>query len=300
MIKSYEELVQRVKGNKQKKRVAVAAAHDLHTLEGINNAYINDVILPILIGDEKQIKKIIKEEGFALNGVEIINEEDPIQAAKKTVELIRKGKADILMKGKLQTFELMREVVNQDYGLSTGSIMSHVGLFQIPAFHKLVVLTDGGMIIAPDLKQKKMIVDNAVEVMRKMGYEDPKVAILCATEVENPKIQASVDAAKLKKWNKEGVLKGCTVEGPISFDLMFDKESAMIKGYESPVAGEADIWVLPDMTAGNLVAKSLMCAAKAQMAGVIVGASVPIVVVSRGATSEEKYFSLIFAAAIAR
>lgn len=299
MIENYAELEKRMKQNPVKRRVAVAAAHDLHTLEGVNEAASKGIIEPILVGNEDTIKELIRQEGFHLMDAPVIHEADNRAAAWKAVELIRRGEADILMKGKLQTAELMKEVVNKEHGLKTDSIMSHVGLFQIPAYHKLIILTDGGMVIAPNVEQKKEIIENAVAILRGMDVNEPKVAALCATEVENPKMQASVDAAQLKRWNQEGALKDCIVEGPISFDLMFDEESAKIKGFESPVAGDADIWLVPDMTAGNLVAKALMCAAGAQMAGLIVGAEVPIVLVSRGATWEEKYNSLVFAAAAA-
>lgn len=296
MLENYEVLVKRVKAQPEKKRLAVAAAHDAHTLEGVAEACRQGVVEPVLVGDETRIRKIIADENLPLQDAAIIDEKDDTAAAKKAVALIKEGKADILMKGILPTAQLMREVVNANTGIKDEGVLSHVGLFQIPAYHKMILLTDGGMIIAPNLEQKKSIVENAVRVFRNLEDDIPKVAVLCATEDVNPRMPASVDAAQLKKWNQEGVLADCIVEGPISFDLMFDKASAAIKGYESPVAGDADIWLMPDMTAGNLVAKSLMCAAGAQMAGIIVGAKAPIVLVSRGATAEEKYYSLIFAA----
>jgi phosphate butyryltransferase len=299
MLTSFSELERAVKNKGAKMRVLVAAAHDSHTLEGIDEAFAKGIIEPVLIGDGEKIRAIIKDEGLSIGGAEIIQAADDAQSAKTAARLVAEGKGGVIMKGKLQTADLLREVVSKEYGLRTGDIMSHVGLFQIPGYHKLMVLTDGGMVIAPDLEQKRQILDNAVRALAALGVTNPKVAALCATEVENPKMPASVDAACLKKLNQEGAIKGCVVEGPISFDLMFDKESAKIKGYESPVAGDADIMLLPDMTAGNLVAKSLMLAAKAMMAGLIVGAKAPIVLVSRGATAEEKYWSLVFAAAIA-
>lgn len=299
MLNSYEALVEEVKQKKEKKRIAVAAAHDAHTLEGVSEACRQGLARPILVGDEKKIREIIQEEGLPLEGAEIIHQPDELKAAKAAVSLVREGKAEILMKGLLQTSELMKEVVNRETGIKEDGVLSHVGLFQIPAYHKMILLTDGGMIPAPDAQQKRRLVENAVAVMKALGRACPKVAALCATETVNPKMPASIDAALLKNWNEEGFLKDCVVEGPISFDLMFDQKAAAVKKYESPVAGDADIWLMPDMTAGNLVAKALMCAAGAKMAGLIVGAKVPIVLVSRGATAEEKYYSLIFAAAIA-
>ncbi len=296
MLENYDVLIKQIKEQTEKKKIAVAAAHDAHTLEGIAEACSQGVVEPILIGNEERIREIIMQENLPMQNAHIIDEKDDTAAAKKAVELIREGKADILMKGILPTAQLMREVVNANTGIKGEGVLSHVGLFQIPAYHKMILLTDGGMVIAPKLEQKKHIIENAVDVFRSLEDELPKVAVLCATEEVNPRMPASVDAAQLKKWNEEGEIKNCIVEGPISFDLMFDKASAQIKGYESPVAGDADIWLMPDMTAGNLVAKSLMCAAGAQMAGIIVGAKAPIVLVSRGATAQEKYYSLIFAA----
>lgn len=300
MVTSFSDLEKIVRAKGEKMRVLVAAAHDLHTLEGINAAYKEGMIEPILIGDGEKIRSIIAAEGFDISEAEIIDRDSDAASAKTAAALIAEGRGNVLMKGKLQTADLLREVVSREYGLRTGEIMSHVGLFQIPGFHKLMLLTDGGMVIAPSLEQKKQLIDNGVAVLKALGIREPKVAVLCATEVENPKMPASVDAARLKQWNGEGRIEGCIVEGPISFDLMYDKESARIKGYESPVAGDADMLLLPDMTAGNLVAKTFMLAAKAMMAGLIVGAKAPIVLVSRGATAEEKYWSLVFAAAVAR
>lgn len=297
MIKNFDELIERVKGNKQRKKVVLAAAHDAHSLEAIDLAAQRGIADPILIGDVEKIKSLITELSLTIGGCEMIEEKEDSAAAKKAVELIRSGKAEFIMKGKLQTGDLLREVVNKEHGLQTGNVMSHFGFFEIPGHHKLIVLTDGGMMIAPDAEQKRQIVENAIISLKKFGYDTPKVAVLTATEVVNPKMQASLDADQLKKWNQEGVLKDCIVEGPISFDLMWSKEAAEIKGFDSPVTGDADVWLVPDMTAGNLLAKSLTSCAGAKMAGMIVGATAPIVLVSRGASAEEKYLSLVLAAA---
>lgn len=299
MLRTYEDLEQKVKHQTVKKRIAVAAAGDLHTLEGIDEAVSKGMIEPVLIGDEKKIRQIISQRCVHLDRVQVIDEPDNINAARRAVDLACRGEADILMKGKLQTAELMGQAVNSQRGLKTHQIMTHAGLYQVPGYSKLALLTDGGLIPCPDAEQKKKIIENAVKLLKKLGCEMPKVAALCGAEVENPKIRASADAAQLKRWNQEGILTGCLVEGPISFDLMFSKESAQMKGYESPVSGEADIWLCPDMTAGNLMGKAMMYTAGAKMAGLITGAKVPIVLVSRGASAEEKYASIVFAAAVA-
>lgn len=300
MFHSFAELIQLVQSNAEVKKVVVAAAADLHTLEGVYEAYKEGIACPILIGDEKAVKQICSEHGLNFEGVEYVDEPDPLIAAKLAVQIIRSGKGDFLMKGKLQTGELLHEVVNKEYGLQTGSVMSHVGLFEIPDYHKLVVITDGGMLISPNLEQKEKIINNAVSVLLKLGYEKPMVAALSATEVVNPKMQESVDAAQLKEWSISGRIPNCYVEGPISYDLMISPESAKIKGYSSPVTGETDIMLCPNMTTGNLMSKALMFHAGVKMSGIIVGATVPIVLVSRSATAEEKYLSLVLAAAASK
>jgi len=297
MIKNFNELIEKIKNETVKKTVAVVAAHDLHTLEAVDIAYKKGIIAPILIGDCDKIKELITTHGFQFKDAEIYEAKDNTEAAKKAVSMIREGAADILMKGKLQTATLLREIVNRERGLQTGRIMSHFGIFEIPGYHKLLVLTDGGMLPHPNINQKVQILMNAVDTLHFLGYKNPKVAVLTATEVVNPKIPESVDGGLLKKMNEEGTLKGCIVEGPISYDLMISPESAKVKGYESSVTGDADILLMPNMTSGNLLGKALRITAGAKMAGIIVGSKVPIVLASRSATAEEKYLSLVLSVA---
>ena len=300
MMKNFNELIKMAKNEARPMTVAVVSAHDEHTLEAISSACKDGFITPVLIGDKEKIKELIDTHGFQLNNTEIINEKDDAAAAKKAVSMIRGKTADFLMKGKLQTTVLLREVVNRETGLSRGRLMSHFGIFELPCYHKLLALTDGGMLPRPDADEKARILMNAVDTLHCLGYKDPKVAVLAASEDVNPKIPESADGAALKKMNKDGRIKGCVVEGPMSFDLMFSKEAAAVKGYESTVTGNADILLMPDMTSGNLLAKAFQFTAGAKMAGMIVGASVPIVLVSRGATAEEKHLSLILSAAVSR
>ena len=298
MIKNFDELIAKAQNRKEPKRVAVVSAQDGHTLEAVDTAYKGRIVQPVLIGDAVEITQIIESlELHHLKDVEIHEVEDDTKAAKKAIAMIRSGAVDFLMKGKLQTADLLREVVNKEHGLNKNRVISHFAILEIPNSHKLLVLTDGGMLPYPDVEEKSQILLNAVEVLHNLGYETPKVAALAATEVVNPKVQESVDASLLKKMNEEGKIKGCIVEGPISYDLMISHEAAKIKGYESPVTGDADILLMPNMTSGNLLAKALQFAAGAKMAGMIVGAEAPIVLVSRGATAEEKYLSLALSAA---
>jgi phosphate butyryltransferase len=299
MIKNFDDLIKMSKGG-VKKTVAVAAAHDQHTLEALDLAYKNNIVEPVLIGVGAKIRELVETCGFSIGGAAVIEQADDKEAAKTAVAMVRSGEADFLMKGKLQTAELLKEVVNKETGLYAGSIMSHFAFLELPNYHKLLVLTDGGMIPNPNADEKAQILMNAVSVLRDLGYENPKAAVMAAAETVNPKIQESADAALLKKLNQEGKITGCIVEGPISYDLMISRESAEIKGYESPVTGDADILLMPNMTCGNLVAKALQYSAGAKMAGMIVGAKTPIVLVSRGAAAEEKYLSMALSAACAK
>lgn len=295
-LKNFKELIAKVQNNDTKKRVAVAAAHDEHTLEAVFKAVNDKLVEPVLIGDKEKIVKMLDNLSVNFDENEIIHTSDDTEAAEKTVELINEGKADFIMKGKLQTADLLKAVVNKEKGLRTGSVMSHVAILEIPAYHKLIAVTDGGMMMYPNLEEKKQIIENVVNVFLAMGYESPKVAVLTAVETVNPKMPEAVDADNLKKMNQNGEIKNCIVEGPISVDLTFNKESAKIKGYESPVTGEADILIAPNITTGNIMSKALLEFANGTMAGMIVGAKVPIVLTSRGATTEEKYLSLVLSA----
>jgi phosphate butyryltransferase len=213
---------------------------------------------------------------------------------------VNEKKADLIMKGKIQTADLLRAVVDKERGLRTGSVMSHIAIHEVPSYHKLLAVTDGGMMMYPKLEEKKQIIENAVKTFIAMGYENPKVAVLAAVENVNPKMPETVEADALKMMNVKGEIKNCIIEGPISYDLTMSKESAEIKGFNSPVTGEVDILVVPNITAGNLLGKALIYSAGAKMAGFIVGAKVPIVLTSRGATAEEKYLSLVISASAAK
>ncbi len=295
-LKNFQELIAKVQNSDNKKRVAVAAAHDEHTLEAVFRASNDKLVTPVLIGDKVKITEILHKLSIQFDEDKIVNTENDTEAAEKTVELINEGKADFIMKGKLQTADLLKAVVNKEKGLRTGNVMSHVAILEIPAYHKLIAVTDGGMMMYPNAEEKKQIIENAVNVFLNMGYECPKVAVLAAVETVNTKMPEAVDADILKKMNENGEIKNCIVEGPISVDLTFNRESAKIKGYESPVTGEADILIAPNITTGNIMSKALLEFAGGTMAGMIVGAKVPVVLTSRGATSEEKYLSLVLSA----
>ena len=295
VLESFEQLAQRAR-SLPRRTVAVAAAHDAHALEAVRDAAAEGLVDYLLVGDPGEIRELAAGLAFSPDPDRIIPEGDDAACAKKAVELCREGRAQLLMKGRLQTSTLLKEVVNKETGIGMGGLMSHMALFQIPGFKKLLSVTDGGMVLAPDLAGKKAILENGVRFLRQLGCEEPKVAVLCPVEVVNPKIQATVDAAALAEMNRAGEITGCVVAGPISMDLALSAESARIKGYQSPVTGEVDLLVVPDMTCGNILGKTLVYTAGALMAGCIVGAKVPVVLTSRGASAQEKLNSLVVAA----
>ena len=291
----FEELLALVGTKADKKTVALVRAEDDHALEAVAEVVKKGLIDAVLVGNREAIKKTAEKIGFSVTDDQIVDAEDPESAAAEGVKLIREGRADFLMKGKLETSQMLRPVVNKQTGLNKGGVMSHVSLTEVPAYHKMVLTTDGGMLPYPTLEQKKHIIENAVYVMNRLGYEEPKVCVLAASETPNPKMPESMEAAALKEMNQKGEIENCIVEGPISFDLAMVKEKAEIKGYESPCAGDADILIVPNIHAGNILGKCLIEMANSKMAGLIVGAQCPIVLTSRGASSEEKFNSLMLA-----
>ena len=310
VIRNFDKLIKKVQNLEDKKRVAVVAANDEHTLEAVFKAMDKNIILPVLIGNAVKIKEILRKNTMriekVLNKIDenldekyIIDAKDDTDAAYKAVELVNKGEVDFIMKGKIQTADLLKAVVDKEKGLRTGNVMSHFVINEIPTYHKLLVTTDGGMMMYPDLDEKKQILENVVNTLLAIGYEKPKVAVLAAVEKVNEKMPETIDAVRLKEMNESGDIKNCIVEGPISYDLTMSKESAEIKGFESPVTGDADILLVPNITVGNILGKTLVYSADAKMAGFIVGAKVPIVLTSRGSTAEEKYLSLVLSAAVA-
>ena len=206
-LRNFSDLIARVQNNDSKKRVAVAAAHDGHTLEAVFQAVKDNLVEPVLIGNKKEIENILRDLNVEFDPDCIISAEDDKEAAEKTVELINAGRADFIMKGKLQTADLLKAVVDKEKGLRTGKVMSHVAIMEVPAYHKLIAITDGGMMMYPNTEEKKQILENAVDVFLAMGYDCPKVAVLAAVETVNPKMPEAVDGDLLKKMNLQVKLR---------------------------------------------------------------------------------------------
>ena len=299
IYRNFDELIAKQKARPNAARMAVAAAGDEHTIEAVLHARAEGIVRPILVGDKAIIDAALEHFGETVPAEDIYDVPDIAQAAGFAVSLVREGKADLLMKGKLDTNVLLRPVVNKETGLGRGGVMSHFTAFQIPNYHKLLVAVDGGMVPYPTLEQKKAIIDNTVGALRAMGYDQVKVGVLACIEKVNPKMPETVEADLLKQMNRRGEITGCYVEGPISYDCAMSKEIAAFKGYDSPVAGDADVLVAPNIHAGNIMGKMLTVTAGAKMAGFIVGAKCPIVMTSRGSSPEEKYLSIVLATAAA-
>lgn len=298
MLKNFDDLKNKVLQIKKKKVIALACAADGASLEALRDAERELGVDYLLIGDTSAIAEAASKADFKIDAEKIIQADDEISAAEIAVNLVREGKADILMKGKMQTSSLLKAVVDKERGIRMGGLMSHMAVLECPAYHKLIYITDGGMVTQPDLDQKRAILQNSVDFLRQMGYAAPKAAILAAVEAVNPKMQETVDADALAQANKSGEIADCIVEGPLSFDLAISAESAKTKGVESQVAGDADVFLLPDIAAGNIMSKALIYLAGAKMAGCILGAKAPIIVVSRGAGAEEKMLSILLTMAV--
>ena len=299
MINKLDDMLKKLKGDKRV-TLSVAAAHDEEVLLAIKSAVEMEIITPILIGEENKIREISKEINFDLSKFKIINKGTIEECAETAVELVSSGEADFAMKGLLDTSVILKAVLNKEWGLRTDSLLSHVMVYEVPSYDKLLVTTDGGMNIEPDYDQKVKILKNAIEATKPLGLKHIKVACLAAKEKVNSKMQATVDARALQEAGERGEFgNDVTVEGPLAFDLAVSKEAAKIKGFKSKVSGETDIMLMPTIEVGNGIGKALTYFAGAKSAGIIMGAKAPIVLVSRADSHESKLYSIAYGALIA-
>lgn len=287
----FADIIKAVKGGRPK-TIAVAVAQDLEVLEAISAAKREGLATAVLVGDEARIKSIAKEAELDIDGLRIVNEPDNLAAVKKAVTMVGSGEADVLMKGLVGTADLLRGVLNKDWGLSTGKTISYVGIIDSPEYDRLLFLTDPAIATYPDLKMKIDLINNAVQVARALGVDQPKVACVTAVEVVNPKMEATMDAALLAKMSDRGQIRNCIVDGPLALDNALSEESARHKGIVSPVAGKADILLVHNIETGNALFKSAHYLADCETAGFTVGASVPIVITSRADTAQTKFNSI--------
>lgn len=292
VIKNFEELKERVM-EKDKKTVVVACAHDEHSLEAVFRANEDGFLNYILLGKKNLILGMSKKLNHEIDESKVIDIETDEESARLAIEMIREGKADFVQKGIMQTATILRAAVNKQTGIGMGKPMSLVALLDIEKYHKVVGVTDGGMVMYPDLDMKKAIISNTVDMFRDFGYDEPKVAALCALEIVNPKMPETVEARALQEMGEAGEFGKAIVSGPISFDVAVSKEAAEIKSFDSPVAGDADIMLVPSIYAGNMMVKAMLQFSNTRMAGVVLGAKCPMAINSRSASFEEKYYSLV-------
>ena len=267
----------------------------------MNAAVKEGLIEATLIGDEKVIAEVCKAENIDINSFKVIHEPVDVKAAAMACDLINAGEADILMKGLLPTDKYMRAILNKERGLCPPNVtLAHVAVIENPNYHKLLVASDCAIIPLPDLKQKQQLLKYVTDVAKSLGVSCPKVAMVTATEQMSAGIPACVDAAVISKMNERGQIKGCVVEGPISLDLACDAETAAIKGMKSPVAGDADCLVFPNLESSNVFYKCCTKFDKSEVGAMLMGAKVPCVLSSRGDTSKTKLYSIALAALMAK
>jgi phosphate butyryltransferase len=299
VLKYLSDLKQIVSGSPIKKLV-LAVAQDQHSLGAVIRAWKDNIIEPIFVGDKKEIQNICDSNNYDIGGLRIIHEPIAEMAVEIAVKMVSNRHADVLMKGKIGTSALLKSVLNKEWGLRTGQLLSHFAFFEVDTYHKLIAVTDVAMNIAPNLKDKIAIVNNAVSCLNKLGYNMPKVAVLGAVEMVNENMEATLDAALLSKMNQRDQIKNCIIDGPLAFDNAVSYESAHYKGIKSEVAGDTDLLLMPDIEVGNVLYKSLVFFAKAKVASLILGAMVPIVLTSRSDSEQAKYDSILLSAAASK
>ena len=276
----YEKIIERCQ-DLEPVPTSVAYPCDETSLAGAIDAAAQGLITPILVGPAATIREIARAKGIDLGGAAIEDVPDSRSAAARAVALVREGKAELVMKGSLHSDEILAAVIAKETGLRTGRRLSHAFLMDVPTYHKVLIVTDGAINIAPTLEDKVDIVQNAIDLARSFGVERPKVAILAAVESVNSKMPATLDAAALCKMADRGQIKGGVLDGPLAFDNAISREAADIKKIKSEVAGDPDILVAPDLEAGNMLAKQLSFLANADSAGLVLGAKVPVILTSR-------------------
>ncbi len=299
VLKYLSDLKQIVTGGSRKKLV-LAAAQDQQSLGAVIRAWRDDIIEPILVGDREEIQNICASNNYDISGVRIIHEPITEVSVEVAVKMVSSKQADVLMKGKIGTSTLLKCILNKEWGLRTGHLLSHFALFEVETYHKLIAVTDVAMNISPNLKDKIAIVNNAVSCLNRLGYIMPKVAVLGAVEMVNENMEATLDAALLSKMNQRDQIKNCIIDGPLAFDNAVSFESAKHKGIRSEVAGDTDLLLMPDIEVGNVLYKSLVFFAKAKVASVILGAMTPIVLTSRSDSEQAKYDSILLSAAASK
>lgn len=294
-IKNFEQLEQ-LAGSSQS-RIGVVMADDDHILLAVKQAMQRKLIRPVLIGDCNRIASIWQGLGCNLDDADFESASSAEASSVLAAELVRQGKLDGIMKGHLETGVLMKALVNREHGITAGKVMSLLAMMYSPYYQKLFGVTDVGLLTYPTLEQKVAEIQNAVSFFRDLGVDKPKVAVLCAVEKPNAKMQDTLDAQQLAQMGQNNLFGPCIVEGPISYDLAMMPEAAQLKGYEGNIQGDADILVVPNIVTGNVLAKALTCTGGAQTGGIVIGGKVPVILVSRSASIQDKYHAILLMAA---
>ena len=297
-MKNFQQILNSAK-ERGPKTIAVAVAQDLEVLMAVSQAKDLGIADAILVGDGEQIAEIAQAIKIDLSQYQIIDIKDIHEASRKAVSLVSEGKAHMVMKGLVDTSVVLKAVLDPEIGLRTGKALSHTAVFEVPGYDRFIFVTDAAMNIAPDLQTKKQIIENAVQVAHALDIEIPKVAVVCAKEKVDPKMPPTVDAKQLEEMNQQGDITGCIVGGPFGLDNAVSEEAASHKGIEHPVAGKADILLVPNIEAGNVLYKSMVFFSNTKNAGVIVGAKAPIVLTSRADSDETKLNSIALAVLMA-
>lgn len=299
MSKNFDDLLSRV-SECSKKKVSVAVAQDDAVLEAVQAAKERGIADAILVGDEAKIRELAASMNINADDFEIINEPDDYAAALKAVSLVHDGKADMYMKGLIDTKSFLKSVLDKEVGLRTDKTLSHVCVFEIKGYDHLLFLSDVAFVPYPDLETKAQIINNTVEIAHACGIANPKVAPLAAVEVVNPKMPVTVEAAELTKMNEEGKIPGCIVDGPMSLDLAIDPEAAKHKGATGrKIVGDADILLFPDIHAGNITYKCLVHTAEVKNGNILTGTKAPVILTSRSDDFETKVNSIALGAVVA-
>lgn len=298
-MKSMQDIVKKAQLSGPQKLV-VAVANDEHVIEAVEMARKERIIDPILVGDETLILDVLNHLKISKTPYVIIDVKDPVKACEEAVKLVSSNQADLLMKGLVDTAVILRAVLDKDFGLRTPNRLSHVSIMEIPTYHKLLMMSDGAMNTYPDVDIKQEIIENGVEILKKIGVKQPKVGCICAIEKINPKMQHTLDCQELIERNKNDRIKHCTIGGPFALDNAINKEAAHHKGITDPMAGDVDFVLMPQIESGNVFYKSMMFLANAKSASVIAGAQKPIVLTSRADSKETKFYSIALAQLVSK
>ncbi len=298
MVSSFEQLVSEVQSAKDRV-ISVAVAQDSDVLEALQKAKKSNLADAILVGDQALIEKISRDKNIDISEFEIMNVKDEVETVQHAIQLIRERKAEVLMKGLCSTATLLKAVLNKEQGLRESGLLSHLGIFEISTYHKLILMSDAALNIAPTLDEKIAIIQNAINIAQRLGVKLPKVAMIAAVEKVNPvKMPATTDAAIISKMSERGQIKGAIIDGPLAVDNAFSKKSCEVKGIISEVGGDTDIAIVPEIETGNVFYKLMSYLAGAKTAGILVGAKVPIVLTSRADSDETKFLSIATAARV--